>query len=217
MMCDTVIDMKNRQLIFIDDSGDPGLKNGASSSVFVLAGVVFESSEIATSVNKEISNYRKALGWEDRHEFKFRKAPKKIKMRFLEIVDKYHFEIYAVFVDKARHLNTPRPFDKEKLYNLAIKELLFSMPLSGAQVKIDGKYDKKYKLRMKAYVRRIVNKDTSKISNFDSQDSVRDNLIQLADMVAGSINRYIQTGKTDSEDYIKIIRDKVVQIKQLNF
>ena len=41
-------------------------------------------------------------------------------------------------------------------------------------------------------------------------------LIQLADIIVGSINRSFQADKTDSEDYIRIIRKKIVELKLLN-
>ncbi len=206
-----------KQLVFIDDSGDPGFKEGVSSSTLVLAAALFINPEIATIVNKEISDYRRLLGWKDEHEFKFRKAPKKIKLRFLEIVNRYHFEIYAVYINKANYLNVFKFSDDEKLYNWITKELLAIMPLEEARVKADGKYGKSYKRRVRAYIRRELNtKDFKKIDDFDIKESNKDNLIQLADIIVGSINRSFQTDKTDSEEYIRIIRKKIVKLKLIN-
>lgn len=207
----------SKQLVFIDDSGDPGFKEGASSSTFVLAAALFIDPEIATIVNKKISDYRRSLGWKDEHEFKFRKAPKKVKLRFLEIVNRYQFEIYAVYINKADYPNVFKFSDDEKLYNWTTKELLAIMPLEGAEVKADGKYGRKYKQRVQTYIRQELNtKDFKKIDDFDVKESYKDNLIQLADMVVGSINRSFQTDKTDSEEYIRIIRKKIVELKLLD-
>lgn len=41
---------KNKPLIFIDDSGDPGI-NPSASSIFVMACVVFKNNEDALKVN----------------------------------------------------------------------------------------------------------------------------------------------------------------------
>ena len=60
---------KNRQLVFIDDSGDPGFKGSASSSAFVMAGAVIASSETALQINQEIIKLRKKLGWREDEEF----------------------------------------------------------------------------------------------------------------------------------------------------
>ena len=45
----------------------------------------------------------------------------------------------------------------------------------------------------------------------DSQDSA---LIQLADMVAGSVNRSLQTYKTDSQDYLGLLHGKIESIDE---
>ena len=62
----------SKQLIFIDDSGDPGFKKGASSN-FVMAAALFIDPEVAMSLSRRISDYRRSLEWRDEHEFKFAK------------------------------------------------------------------------------------------------------------------------------------------------
>lgn len=207
----------DKQLVFIDDSGDPGFKEGTSSSTFVLAAALFIDSETATTLNDEISKYRRSLGWKDEHEFKFRKAPKKIKIQFLEIANKHQFEIYAVYIKKTDYPNVFKFSDDEKLYNWTTKELLAIMPLDRAKVKTDGKYGRKYKQHVQTYIRQELNTpEAKKIDDFGVMDSARDNLIQLADIIVGSINRSFQSDKTDSKEYIKIIERKIVKIKRLN-
>lgn len=204
------------QLVFIDDSGDPGFKGSASSSNFVMSAALFMEPKVATLVNNTIAEYRRHLGWRDDYEFKFSKIRKDIIIDLLQTVAKYDFQIYAVYVDKSNFQNVAQIIDNKKLYNWATKELLAIMPLSGAKIKIDGKYNKEYKLRIKSYMRRELNLDTYKIAQFSVQDSKRDNLIQLADLIAGSINRYLQPQKTDSRDYISIIKNKIVKLKPLD-
>lgn len=205
-----------KQLVFIDDSGDPGFKEGASSSDFVLAAALFIDPDIATLVNNVITEYRRELGWKDEHEFKFRKAPKDVKLKFLRIVSKYDFDIYAVYINKAEYPNVFKFSDDEKLYNWATKELLMIMPLNEARVRIDGKYGKPYRTRIRTYIRKELNKEGLCVDDFDVQDSAKDNLIQLADVIAGSINRSFQADKTDAQEYIRIIRRKIVELKLLD-
>ena len=107
--------------------------------------------------------------------------------------------------------------DSGELYNWAIKELLESIPLKEASVNLDGRASRTYRLRVAAYLRHSLNGPNSyKIKKVNSKDSKEDNLIQLADVVAGSINRSLQNDKTDSLDYIKIIESKIVSLKQLS-
>lgn len=206
-----------KQLVFIDDSGDPGFKKDMSSSTFVLAAALFVKPEVATKLNKEITEYRKLLGWKDEHEFKFRTAPKSVKLQFLKTINHYDFNIYAVYIKKDNYPNISKIADNAKLYNWTTMELLKIMPLNKAVVKMDGKYTKQYKLRVKSYIRQELNTPKQKrIEQFSTSDSQRDNLIQLVDIIVGSINRYLQANKTDSNEYINIIKKKIVELKSLN-
>ena len=139
-------DQVNKQLVFIDDSGDPGFKKAASSSAFVMAGAVIINSETTLKINQEINRLRQELGWRENEEFKFHKSSRKVKLKFLETINKYDFQIYGVFVRKSNYSNVFQNINGEKLYNWTIKELLDIIPLYEASVKIDGKYGKKYKL-----------------------------------------------------------------------
>jgi len=204
-----------RQLVFIDDSGDPGFK-GATSANFVMAAALFIEPKVATEVNKVISEFRKSLGWQDEAEFKFRKTNKKIIKQLLEVVIGYDFKVYAVYVDKTSHERMLPVFDKEKLYNWTVKELLKIMPLDNAYVKIDGRSSKEHRRRIASYLRREINVEARKIEQIKLEDSVKDNLIQLADLIAGSINRSFQAEKTDNSEYVDLFKGKIVRTERLD-
>ncbi len=204
-----------KQLVFIDDSSDPGLKS-ASSSNFVMAAAVFIDPEVAFSLSKCISEYRKSLGWRDDYEFKFAKIRKDIIVNLLQIITKYDFQIYATCVYKSSFQYTSSIVDKEKLYNWTIKELLSIIPLTNAKIRIDGRSSKQYMYHTATYLRKEINADKSKKLVIKFEDSVDDNLIQLADIIAGSIHRYINANKTDYTTYINIIKDKIIQIKRID-
>lgn len=206
---------KSGQLIFIDDSGDPGFK-GATSSNFVMASAVFIEPEVATEVNKVISDFRRSIGWNDETEFKFRKTNKKIVKELLGLVQAYDFQVFAVYVDKSSYERILPVFDKEKLYNWTIKELLTIIPMNEAIVKIDGRSSREHRLRVASYLRHEINVNDHKIRKIKTEDSINDNLIQLADLVAGAINRSMHPEKTDARDYLDVINKKVAQIKRLD-
>ncbi|MBQ3271610.1 DUF3800 domain-containing protein [Candidatus Saccharibacteria bacterium] len=204
----------SKQLVFIDDSGDPGFKK-VSSSNFVMAAALFINPEVAMSLSERISDYRKSLGWRDDYEFKFAKIRKDIIIELLRIVSDYDFQIYAAYVDKASFRQTAPIIDKEKLYDWTIKELLSMMPIEEAKIEIDGRSGKQNMRRTATYLRREVNHDGSKKLEIKFEDSVDDNLIQLADLIAGSINRSM-TNKTDSKVYIDIIKSKISEIRRID-
>ena len=65
------------------------------------------------------------------------------------------------------------------------------------------------------YLRHEINNNDNKKLKIRFCDSTKDNLIQLADLIAGSINRSFNNDKTDSETYIKILRGKIAKIKRI--
>lgn len=205
----------SRQLIIIDDSGDPGFKK-VSSSHFVMVAILFIDPKTATLLSKRITDYRKSLGWRDEYEFKFAKIRKDIIVELLEIISNYDFQIYATYVNKAGFRQTAPIIDKEKLYNWTIKELLSMMPIIDAKIEIDGRSGKQHMKQTATYLRHEINSDKTKRIQIKFEDSTKDNLIQLADLIAGSINRSLNNDKTDSKTYISIIKDKIVRIKQID-
>ena len=206
----------HKQLIFIDDSGDPGFKENTTSKIFLMAAVVFNSLDLVVETNNKIDKYRKQLGWKESREFKFRKISKQIKRDFIKCVQFCDFEIYAVYIEKSKY-GTDFKFAKSNpLYSWAIKELLKIIPLKQARIKIDGESGRKYRLHLKSYLRKNINMYQNSIRSLKVKDSRDDNLIQLADVVAGAINRSFQLNKTDARDYIKLFADKIVEIKELN-
>lgn len=205
---------QTKQLVFIDDSGDPGFKT-VSSSNFVMAAALFMDPEIADTLSRQISEYRRTLGWRDDYEFKFAKIRKDIIVDLLKMVVNYDFQFYAVHINKSAFRRTSSIIDKEKFYNWTIKELLNIMPLVNAKIEIDGRSSKQNMHRTVTYLRRETNKGGSKKLAIKFEDSVDDNLIQLADIIAGSIHRFINATKTDYASYIKMIECKIVEIKRI--
>ena len=103
--------MRAKQLIFIDDSGDAGIK-AHSSSHLVMSAVVFNDDLLAEEVALEMRKFKRQLGWTDDHEYKFNKTKKDYVKQVLRLVSGYDFAIYAIVVNKAR-------FKTCKVYPLA--------------------------------------------------------------------------------------------------
>ena len=162
-----------QQLVFIDDSGDPGFKPH-SSSYFVMACAIFMSDTVAEQVAEELQALRESKSWGDRAEFKFTKTRKAV-----------------------------------------IKELLETLPLKDARIRIDGRSSKEYMQKTSSYLRKELNKRSHKLLNVRFEDSSRNDLIQLADVIAGSINRSLQKDKTDSREYLAIIKPRVINITKI--
>lgn len=204
----------DKQLIFIDDSGDPGFK-GASSSRLIMAAALFTDSQEATTLSKEIDKFRNFLGWHDDYEFKFSKIRKDIIASLLDIIAKHNFQIYSVYIDKESFERAKYILNNEKLYNWLIKELLLSMPLYNAKIEIDGSSSKQYQHRTSAYLRKALKNSQKGKCTIKFVDSRKDNLIQLADVIVGSVNRSM-TNKTDANAYLNKLKNKIRVLKQIN-
>lgn len=196
-------------LVFIDDSGDPGFKIlEGSSSHFVIACIIFEDNLDAEETALKIKRFRRSLGWRDDHEFKFNKANQEIRLKFLNEIKGCKFKIRAIVCDKSLIRSSELQSKKSSFYNYMIKQVLAkSDSIKGASVRLDGHEDRAYKQAATTYFRQHLD-----FKNLKFVNSKNDNLIQLADMIAGSIFRSTQSTKTDSEIYLDVIRYRVDDI-----
>lgn len=200
--------MKAKQLIFIDDSGDAGIK-AHSSSHLVMSAVVFNDDLVAEEVALEMRKFKRQLGWTDDHEYKFNKTKKDYVRQVLRLVSGYDFGVYAVTVNKTRFKTAPK-----NLYNDTVSELLRLIPLKKASIKVDGYSGTNYTKRAISQVRKNANPKTGQISDIKFGDSKENVLLQLADLVASSIFRSTQTSKADHKDYVDILAKHIVKIQQ---
>ena len=197
----------------VDDSGDAGFKAG-SSDFFSVAAVVFDDVLEAESVSLEIKKFRRLLGWSESMEFKFNKMRRDLIIRFMETLLPFNFKIDALYIDKRHIDSTQVPSDRDNVYNQTILRLLSRITLHNATIRIDGRYGKKYMQKMAGYFRRELNKDGRKADNVKFVDSRTSTLIQLADIVVGSVNRSLQEDKTDSQDYIGLLKGKIETVEE---
>jgi len=202
-------------LVFIDDSGDAGFRlDRGSSKHFVIACVIFDDNLDAEEAALKIKRLRRSLNWRDDHEFKFNKASKVIRLAFLDEVKACNFRIRAIVTDKSTILSPELRSNKNKFYNYMIKEVLTKSDgfIKDGRIRLDGHEDRVYKKAATTYFRQQANPRGGVIKDMKFVNSKNDNLIQLADMVAGSILRTTQPDKTDSKDYLKVIQKRVEDI-----
>lgn len=175
--------MANKQYIYIDDSGDPGTKMGAGSSAhIVFLGVYFKSEKHAKETSKQIDSLRESLAWKNTSEFKFRKTKSSVKELFFSRVLPKGCAVYSIVAAK-ENLPMRKP---DQISNYTILELLRSInPGVSTRIYIDGEKGKKYTRKVKTYLRQNLAPGTVKSLEF--RDSIRDNLLQLADMLVGAV------------------------------
>ena len=200
-----------KQTLALDDAGDAGFKfKKGSSRYLVIACVIFDDPLDAEFANAGIKVFRHSLGWKDTHEFKFNKNSRKERLAFLNEVKKFDFKIRAIIVDKMALAGKSLRIDSKSFYLSVIKDVLMRFDrMENAKVIIDGDDQKEHSKRVCLYLRQSLNTEKQRMRKFQAADSTKEGLVQLADMVAGSIYRSLQPEKTDCDDYLSIIENKI--------
>lgn len=192
-------------LVFIDDSGDPGFKLGLGSTRhFVIACCVFTSPESAESVANDIRNFKSGMGWTHKSELKFSQTKKDINLEFVNKFCSKDFFVRAIMVDKTGIRSNFLTNNHDHFYNYAINKVSSRSngTIHNAKVRIDGKGSREYRNAMSVYLRTQANsRDVPVIKDLKFADSKGDQLIQLADMVAGCIRRSFDDTRLDSQAF----------------
>lgn len=195
-------------IIFIDESGDPGFKTSRGSSPhFVIAMVIFDDDLEAEEVALKIKRLRQSLKKLDKFEFKFNKCNKELRFNFLEEIKSCKYRIRAIIFDKEIIYSNYLRDNKENFYNFSLRQVLEhnQNTIKDAKIRIDGLGEKFFRQQLTIYLRQYLNSKTKKVmKNLRFKDSKKDVLIQMADMIAGSIRRYYDKNTNDWDVYRKI-------------
>ena len=204
----------SKQFVFIDESGDPGLKR-TSSGHFIVAAVLLVDNENYAKLVTAMNGFRAGLGFSELDELKFNKTRKTVIKRLLRFVQQFDFESYAVVINKSKMTKPPQLSSGETLYLYAIKELLLKLKLSEPNIVIDGVTDKKHIQNTRAYLRQALRQQGVGKCKIGFVDSRKDLVVQLTDIVAGSIARSFDKKKTDHKDYLELLESKIKGIYEI--
>lgn len=199
-------------LIFIDESGDTGFKVQKGSSVhFVISLVIFDDDLDAEETAVKIKRFKKSLNKSEKFEFKFNKCNKDLRTKFLNEVKNCNFRIRSIVLNKDVLYSKNLRERKELFYNFALKNVIEynSGTIKNAKIRLDGRGERIFRQQLSLYLRKYLNSKTKTVmKNLRFRDSKDDVLIQLADMVAGSLRRYYDQINSDWSVYWKIIKLK---------
>lgn len=178
-------------LVFIDDSGDPGFKtHKGSTPVFVIALIIFDDELEAEKTSLSIKVLRRKLKVSDMYEFKFNKTNDKFRNTFLENIKNFKFRVRAVVVDKETIYSPHLKLHIENFYNYIIMQVLKHNDgtIKKAKLKFDRRGERVLRDQLRVYLsNQLDNRHTRVFNDLKFVDSKQNILIQLADMVAGSI------------------------------
>jgi hypothetical protein len=202
-------------LVFIDESGDSGLKiDKGSSKYFTVALVAFEDNEEATACDQRINLLKRELGWKENEEFHFNKNSNETRKTFLKAVLPYNFFYYGIIINKDPQKLWGEGFkNKESFYKYACG-LVFNNAkekLINAIVIMDKSGNSDFRNKLSKYLKTKANEGG--IKKVKMEDSHRNNLVQLSDYIAGAVNRSMQQHKRDCEEYRKIISSREIYVQ----
>ena len=215
-MQDDNIRQPYRQYVILDESGDPGV-DGSNTSHFIVAAVVIVSETEKQRLTNAVDQYRKKLGWKETHEFKFNTTKKEIIEELIINIRDYDFSAYAIVLDKTKIPVTPDIIDSNSLYYYIMKELLVKLDLKNPYITIDGIGGKQYKQRVIAYLRHNLKATGVDKCEIKFSDSKKDSLIQIADIVAGSVARSYRDDRTEAKKFLGLLGNKITQIFEMKF
>lgn len=200
-------------LVFVDESGDPGLKlDRGSSQYFIVALMLFEDPKDAEDLDLRIDLLRKELGFGPKSEFRFNSLRRDYREKFLEAISPYSFFYFGIVINKRRLFG--KGFQYKSSFYKYICSLVFENAkpyLNEATVVIDGSGSKDFRRQLQKYLKDRINQEKGHsryIKKVKVQDSNRNNLLQAADMIAGAIARSYRRDKKDSRIYRNIIRHR---------
>ena len=202
-------------LVFIDESGDPGLKLGqGSSKFFTMALIVFEDASDADACLQRIDLLRRELGMDANFEFHFYENSDRIRQAFFKVLLPYGFFYYGVIIDKEKLFK--EGFDSNESFYKYACGLLFENAkekLENAIVTIDESGRKSFKYQLAKYLKERMNSGSRIcIKQVRMRNSKGNNLLQLADMVAGASTRSLNDNKNNRIDFRGMIKAREIYV-----
>lgn len=192
-----------KQLVFIDESGDPGFKDQSSVS-FSFSLVIFEDPSYAEDTEATINN----IATLSKHlaEFKYSKTCNNVKDIFFKEIASCPFRAKVLYVNKMMIKSDELRNNANKFYNYFLKQVITHAELDGASLKLDGKKDA-VKQELVSYIRSQAHDEVCKIRYEDSKNN---RLIQLADMIVGLVSHaYAPNATTQQKEWLRLIKGKL--------
>lgn len=197
--------------MFVDESGDTGLKvKEGSSRYFVISLLLFEEHDEAVACDQRIELLKRELKHPTGFEFKFGKLNKSDRLAFIQATLPYSYFYFGVVIDKSQYSTWPTTQGSFYKYVCDLAFQVTKPLLKDAVVIIDGRGSREFRREFKTFLRKVAGRGI--VKKVKIQDSHRNNLIQMADMVAGVIQRSYST-KSDKEIYRKAWGAKEMKVE----
>lgn len=202
-------------LVFVDESGDPGMKQKQGSSErFVVAAVIFLDHKDAEACDSKIAELCFDCFRGKKIEFKFNKCCDAIREKFLTEISDYEFLYLGFVLNKSRLWGEGFSY-KESFYKYTCKFLFQNAKpyLKDASVVIDRSGNREFRQQLERYLKEKTNTEREVIRKVRAEASHANSLLQLADMVCGAVARSFRTDKKDAGRFRGMIRRRELGVQ----
>jgi len=207
-------------LVFVDESGDTGLKlSQGSSEFFIVALVVFEENDEAQAADDRIALLRRELKRPANFEFHFVHNSDDIRRKFFQAVIPFNFFYFGYVIDKSK-LYAAGLEQKEAFYKYACGLVFESAKpyLDDAIVRFDASGSQEFQGELGRYLRKKLNDPGAakkRIRRVTPDNSEQNSLLQLADMICGALGRSYRGEGTEADRYREIIKHREISVRKM--
>ena len=178
---------------------------------------VFEEKEEALSCDQRIELLRKKIGWNKGEEFHFKRNSHNVRKAFLSTVAPYNFFYYGIIFSKDPKELSHKIFKSKKTFYSYACGLVFENAknkLLNATVILDKSGGDEFRSELAKYLKSKMNQkgEIPIIKKVKMQVSRGNNLLQLADYIAGVINREVNNDRKFSKEYKKLISHREIEV-----
>jgi len=183
---------KDRATIYLDESGSPDV-NDYNPPVFVVAAVVVESRQELAGLDQRFKNAFSAIGRPEEHELKTAGLSVRKHTRVLRELSLLEYQWAAACFDKP-NLTGAGFADPMTFYRYAFQFLIGELLTVSwqADLVLDQNSTDAVQQELEAYLRRQNSGlPISRLGLVKFSDSSKTRLVQLADLVAGAVRRFV--------------------------
>ncbi len=203
--------------IYIDESGFLG-NSSFNSFYFVVSAVLIDdfNNKKWVRIPKKVRQKTLKKRTKKISELKFSSTSKNVKMKFFDGISKLDFNIYAVVIDK-RLIKDDLKNQLPTLYNYLLKVLL-EKPVGDLSKKdkiticIDKSMSSKQKDNFESYIKTNLLEKHFNLNNIvivHEMSHTNQGLV-VNDFVCGAFGYKYNSGKSDCDKYVNLIKDKIV-------
>lgn len=203
-------------LVFIDESGDAGFKFDRGSSLyFTVVAVIFQNAGQAASCERAIIELRREHRLPPSFEFHFTNCSEKLRLAFFSKIACEEFQYHAVVLNK-RGLHGSLSRDPEEFYRWSVTAVCsnYGSSLRNAKVVIDQCGDRRFAHRLGTALKSDVNvvDGERRVRKVVMQDSRKNDLVQLADVICGAI-RCKYGAEQPKSSYWDLVRRRELRVQ----